>query len=121
MALDDQRILVVEDEYMLAMDLKQDLEDASAVVIGPEPSVARAISRIASEPRIDAAVLDMNLDGEEVSAVADELLARGIPFIFASGYGDDAVATRFPGVATCSKPLNMRALLRALEGLTSHA
>jgi len=121
MSLADRRILVVEDEYMLAMDLQQELEDASAVVIGPEASVASAISRIVTETEINAAVVDMNLYGEEVSPVADELMARGIPFIFASGYADDAFAIRFPGVATCSKPLNMQALLSALEELTSHA
>jgi DNA-binding NtrC family response regulator len=113
--LDDCRILVVEDEYMLACDLRQELEDAGAVVVGPEPSVARALSRISNEGRIDAAVLDVNLGGESAFPIADALAAEGIPFVFASGYGDDAVATRYPGTVNCSKPLNMAALLTSLE------
>ncbi|EQB17794.1 response regulator [Novosphingobium lindaniclasticum] len=121
MTLSHRRILVVEDEYMLAMDLRRDLEDAGAEVIGPEPSVARALSRIPSETKIDAAVLDVNLGDEEAFPVADELTARGIPFVFATGYGDDAVALRFPGVTTCSKPLDVQAMLRVLETLTRDA
>ena len=115
MPIDGRHVLVVEDEYMLALDLRQELEDAGAIVIGPEPSVERALARVASAPRIDAAVLDVNLGDEKSFSVADELRARNIPFIFASGYGDDAVATRFPDVTNCSKPLSIPALLSELE------
>lgn len=115
MSIDGRHVLVVEGQYMLAFDLREKLEDAGAVVIGPEPSVERALSRLESADTIDAAVLDVNLGDEDAFPIADALRARNIPFLFASGYGDDAVATRFPGVVTCSKPLNVPALLRALE------
>lgn len=115
MPLDNCRILIVEDEYMLACDLRQELEDAGAVVIGPEPSVERALSRITVEARIDAAVLDINLGDEPAFPIADALNRQQIPFIFASGYGEDAIATRYPDAINCSKPLNMRDLLHSLE------
>lgn len=100
---------------MLAQDLRNELEDAGAVVIGPEPSVARALSRISCEARIDAAVLDVNLGDEPVFPVADALATRGVPFVFATGYGEDAIADRYPGAINCSEPLDMRALLGSLD------
>lgn len=115
MPLDDCRILVVEDEYMLARDLRRELEDAGAVVIGPEPSVERALSRIASEARIDAAVLDVNLAGEAAFPIADALIAKHTPFVFVTGYGEDATTKRYPGVVSCGKPLDVPTLLSALE------
>ncbi len=60
-ALRDRRILVVEDEFLIAMSLQDALENAGAVVVGPAPSVEKAIKQIESEPHIDAAVLDVNL------------------------------------------------------------
>lgn len=114
MSLRDCHILVVEDEYMLAVDLRNELRDAGAIVIGPEPSVTRALTRISAEARIDVAVLDVTLGDEEVYPVADALASRGIPFLFASGYGEDMVAKRYPGAITCNKPLNMQALLVAI-------
>jgi CheY-like chemotaxis protein len=62
-ALRDCRILVVEDEFLIAMNLSQDLEAAGSVVLGPVPSVDKAIKKIESEPKIDAAVVDINLGG----------------------------------------------------------
>lgn len=114
MPLNDCHILVVEDEFMLALDLQQELEDAGAVVIGPEPSVERALTWVAGDGRIDAAVLDVNLGDELAFPVADALQRQNIPFIFASGYEEAVVATRYPGVVNCGKPLNMRALIRSL-------
>ncbi|MCT8003387.1 response regulator [Sphingomonas sanguinis] len=117
MPLTNYRILVVEDEYMLAQGLRSELEDAGAVVIGPEPSVACALTCIAREDRIDAVVLDVNLGGEMAFPVADELSARQIPFLFASGYGDDVIKNRYPGVVNCAKPFVSRQLLRSLKSI----
>ena len=74
--LRDRRILVVEDEYLIAMNLQDGLENAGCVVVGPVPSVDKAISKIDSEPHIDAAVLDVNLGGVFAYPVADRLLAQ---------------------------------------------
>lgn len=108
-------ILVVEDEYMLAEDLRTELEDAGAVVIGPEPSVSRAAARVADEQRIDFAVLDVNLGGETVFPVADALQARRVPFVFATGYEEQILGDRYPGAVRCDKPVDFRDLLRALK------
>lgn len=117
MALTHCRILVVEDEYMIARDLLMELEDAGAIGIGPEPSVAGALVRIRDEARIDAAVLDVNLCGESAFPVADALIARSVPFIFASGYEDDEMTRRYPGVVNCAKPFIFRSLKRSLEAV----
>ena len=80
------------------------LEAAGSVVIGPVPSVAKAIKQIVSEPQIDAAIVDLNLGGELAYPVADTLLARNIPFVFTSGYEDSVLSKRYPQIKNCLKP-----------------
>ncbi|UYY57518.1 response regulator [Sphingomonas sp. S2-65] len=104
-ALEGMRILVVEDEYLLADDLRDALTEAGAVVLGPVPSVGEAQALIAGEALIDAAVLDINLRGEMVFPVADTLRARGVPFAFATGYDQWALPERFTGAPRVEKPL----------------
>lgn len=110
-------VLIVEDEYMLAMEMLRQLTEAGAVVVGPEPSVARALSRLAAGGRIDAAVLDVHLGDGQVYPVAEVLTSRGIPFVFASGYGEQLAAERYPRVVNCQKPLDVQALIRVLENI----
>jgi CheY-like chemotaxis protein len=98
------RILVVEDEYLLADDLSHALEKAGAEVLGPVPSIEEALSTIAAEARIDAAVLDVNLRGDMIFPVADALNERHIPFAFATGYDRWALPERFSGTARLEKP-----------------
>lgn len=112
-------ILLVEDEYMLAADLQNELEDMGATVLGPEASVEGALRCVSKEARIDAAVLDVNLGGEFVFPVADALLARQVPFIFSSGYHDGLTRERYPDVVNCPKPINMRLLVRTMRDLLS--
>lgn len=104
-ALEGMRILVVEDEYLLADDLRDALTEAGAEVLGPVPSIDDAQALIVSEPEIDAAVLDINLRGEMVFPVADALRARGVPFTFATGYDEWALPERFAGAPRVEKPL----------------
>ena len=115
--LHDRRILAVEDEYYLAMDLAAELTGAGADVIGPAPSIEQALSLITAEPRIDAAVLDINLGGEMAFPVADALLARGVPFVFTTGYIDSDSDARYAQVPRCEKPLEFRKLLETLREL----
>lgn len=103
-SLHGRRILLVEDEYLLAEDLAHSLESAGAKVLGPAPSVDVAMELIASEPKIDLAVLDINLQGEMVFPVADALLQRGVPFAFATGYDEWSLPPRFASVARIEKP-----------------
>jgi CheY-like chemotaxis protein len=113
-ALRDRRILIVEDEYLIAMNLQDGLENAGSVVLGPVPSVEKAIKKIESEPHIDAAVLDVNLGGAPAYPVADMLVARKIPFVFTSGYEDAGLRSRYPGAKNCPKPYLFQAIEEAL-------
>jgi CheY-like chemotaxis protein len=110
----DRRILVVEDEYLIAMSLQDALESAGSVVVGPVSSVDKAIKTIESEPHIDAAVLDVNLGGALAYPVADMLIARKIPFVFTSGYEDNVLRTRYAQVKNCPKPYMFQAMEKAL-------
>jgi CheY-like chemotaxis protein len=115
-ALRDRRILVVEDEYLIAMMLSDALESVGSVVVGPVPSVEKAITTIATDPDIDAAILDINLGGAMAYPVADALLARNIPFVFTSGYEDDVLRTRYPQIRNCHKPYLFPNMEEALTG-----
>ncbi len=117
--LRNRRILVVEDEFIIAADLQHRLERVGAVVIGPACSVERALALIASEPDLDAAVLDMNLGGKMAYPVADALADRRLPFVFTSGYGEAMLRERHPNAVNCDKPYEFRALAIALEGVMS--
>jgi CheY-like chemotaxis protein len=112
--LRDRHILVVEDEYLIAMSLQDALESAGSVVLGPVTSVDKAIKAIESGPHIDAVVLDVNLGGVLSYPVADMLVARKIPFVFTSGYEDNILRTRYSQVKTCPKPYLFRAIEEAL-------
>jgi CheY-like chemotaxis protein len=113
-ALRDRHILVVEDEYLIATTLSDQLEGVGSIVVGPVPSVERAIKAIESNPEIDAAILDVNLGGAMAYPVADALLARNIPFIFTSGYEDGAFRQRYPQIRNCPKPYLFVEMERAL-------
>ncbi len=80
------RILVVEDEFLIAMELDNTLRSAGYEILGPVPNVSAALRVLAAE-RPDAAVLDVNVQGEWVTPVAEVLRAMLVPFILASGYG----------------------------------
>lgn len=108
------RVLVVEDEYMLADELQAELEDAGAIVIGPAADLVDATALIRSEQRIDGAVLDANLGGEMVFPAADLLAERGVPIIFATGYDASMIPSRFAAVARCEKPIKMKRIVEAI-------
>jgi CheY-like chemotaxis protein len=113
-ALRDRRILVVEDEYLIAMSLQDALESAGSVVVGPVPSVDKAIRTIELAPQIDAAVVDVNLGGVLAYPVADMLIARNIPFVFTSGYEDNVLRSRYAQIKNCPKPYLFPAMEEAL-------
>ena len=90
--LSDRRVLVVEDEFMLADDLCRNLEKAGAIVVGPAPSVDLALELVGTDGTIDAALLDVSLRGEMAYSVAEALVVRSVPFIFISGFDDSILA-----------------------------
>jgi CheY-like chemotaxis protein len=81
-----KRVLIVEDEPVVAMCLEDMLDDLGCVTIGPASRLAEGLA-LASEVALDAAILDINLGGERSTAIAEMLRSRAIPFAFASGYG----------------------------------
>ena len=108
------RILIVEDETLLAMELEELLQGAGYSVIGPFADLAQA-TRAAHDEAIDIAVLDINLNGEMVYPLADDLSARGIPFVFTTGYNASNLPERFRGAPRVAKPYDLGALTRELE------
>lgn len=110
--LQSRRILVVEDDYLIAGALTESLLEAGATVVGPAASVAEAIAVIDREARLDAAVLDINLGAEDVFPVAAVLQQRGVPFVFATGYDRWIIPDRYASVRKLDKPIDMRAVAR---------
>lgn len=106
-ALERCRILLVEDEYMLAEELWAALRDAGAAVIGPASTIADALYYIRTESLIDCAVLDINLRGRMVYPAAEALARRAIPFIFTTGYDEGAIPPRYSHIVRCEKPLDI--------------
>lgn len=112
--LDQCRILVVEDEYLLADELALELEEEGATVLGPVPSVASALALLDTETSPDGAILDVNLGGEPAFPVADALLRRGVPLIFTTGYDSSALPPRFASLPRCEKPIHVGRVTAAL-------
>jgi CheY-like chemotaxis protein len=110
-----RRILVVEDEYLIAMDVCYALEQRGVTVIGPLPSVVDAMDVLAQISPLDAAVLDINLPGGRVYPLAEALSACGVPYVFATGYSADAIPEQFRQVPRCEKPVYICSMLDLLE------
>lgn len=113
--LEGCRILIVEDEYMLADELAMELQDAGAHVLGPAGTVDKALAIIAAAPAIDVAVLDVNLGGASVFPAADLLAERAIPFLFTTGYDASAIPPRFAAHPRCEKPISIVQVKRAIR------
>lgn len=116
------RVLVVEDEFLIAMDLDGLLREAGFQVLGPDASVADALDRIAMD-RPDAAVLDVSLRGERVTPVAEALRLLKVPFVLTSAYGADDLAGE-PSLAMArnlGKPTSANDLVQALRQLLESA
>jgi CheY-like chemotaxis protein len=113
-ALEGRRVLVVEDEALVAMELADVLERQGCRVIGPAASVAQALALLA-ERRLDAALLDLNLNGEPGLPVAVALSERGVPFVVVSGYSEDqASAPALRPAPRLTKPVRHRELVQVL-------
>ena len=111
-------MLVAEDNYVVAQDLRAGLDAAGVDVLGPAPDLQRSIDLLAGEPALDAAILEVSLGRELVYPLADALSARGIPFIFATGCDALEVPAAYAGVPRCEKPYDAE---RCLELLFGHA
>jgi CheY-like chemotaxis protein len=110
-----KRILVVEDEVIVAMLIEDILSDQGATIVGPAARVAKALELL-GEGDVDAAVLDVNLAGEMTTPVAEELRRRGIPFAFAfaTGYGAAGLPDGFASQPLLQKPFQEHDLNRVM-------
>ena len=108
-AAGSKRVLLVEDEALIGLMMRDLLTDAGYAVSGPHGSIAPAISA-AEATRFDGAVLDINLGAELIYPVADLLAGQGVPFVFVTGYDEHSVDSRFAEVPILQKPLDRRML-----------
>lgn len=115
-SLAGRRLLMVEDEVLVGMMAKKILEDLGATVLGPYGRLADGIAAAKGE-RFDGALLDFNLAGELADPLADLLVARGVPFVFITGYQRDSIDRRYANIPVLSKPLESDSLERVLVSL----
>lgn len=109
----DRRILVVEDEMLVAALLQDMLAELGCVVIGPAATVDEALARIETDA-LDAAVLDVNLGGQMSYPVADALLARHVPFVLSTGYPSSRLQEGYRSFPALQKPYHVSELRDAL-------
>jgi DNA-binding response OmpR family regulator len=117
-SLEGVRVLLVEDEYLVASLIEEMLEIAGCIVKGPIPRLAQAVDA-ADRETCDAAVLDVNLAGERIYPVADILSRRNIPFVFVTGYG--VLPGEYANRPRLCKPFKMADLLDTLSDIVKTA
>lgn len=113
-----KRVLLVEDESIVAMSVEDMLADMGCLVVGPAMTIVEATALARSEP-IDAAVLDINLGNQPSFAVAELLGERGVPYCFSTGYGPSGVPAGLGEVPVLQKPYSansLEAMVRRLVG-----
>jgi CheY-like chemotaxis protein len=97
------RVLVVEDEALVALQLEDMLHELGCSIVGPASRVGQALALLGGQP-VDAAVLDLNVAGELVYPVADVLASRSLPYIFATGYGASGLTEPYRSRPVLQKP-----------------
>jgi DNA-binding response OmpR family regulator len=111
------RILVAEDEYLIARHMRTLLDRLGGEVVGPVPGLDEAV-RLATTERLEAAILDIKLaDGRTVYPLADLLAGRGIPFLFVSGYAQEDIPQRYRSIPLIVKPASLPAFHAAVDAL----
>ena len=115
-SISGNRVMVVEDEALVAMVVTESLTNLGYVVVGPFSRCSDAMSAVESGD-IDAAILDVNLDGEMVYPLADMLVSRKVPFIFVTSYGAESIDRRFMHIPVIQKPVERHVLQRIFAPL----
>lgn len=110
-------VLIVEDEYLIGADLADMIKKNGASVLGPASTIPSALALVSETEKIDAAVLDVNIQNEKVFEVADVLGRKGVPFLFTSGYDFSVIPERFRRIRQYSKPIDYDDFVRDLAGL----
>jgi DNA-binding NtrC family response regulator len=109
-----KRVLIVEDELLVALLIEDFLVEMGCSPLGPCGNVAKALHAVRTET-FDLAVLDVNLAGEKVYPVAEMLTGRQIPFVFLSGYGEEAIPEGHFDWKVCAKPFRADDLARIMS------
>lgn len=109
-----RRVLIVEDESLVAMLLETILADLGCDVVGPESNIEDGLNVASGTAPLDAALLDVNVAGQEIFPVAEALKARGVPFVFSTGYGEAGLPEHWRGNPTVQKPFTEGAIRDAL-------
>jgi len=118
--LPGRRVLVVEDEIMVAWVLEDMLAELGCEIVGPAVRVDQALTLVGAET-FDLAVLDINLNGQKSFPIADALAARGVPFVFSTGYNTEGIPDDYRRYPMMQKPYNRADLRRALAQLVPDA
>lgn len=113
-SLSGKTVLVVEDDYFIATEMRRSLEAAGVRVLGPIGRVADSLALISRSDQIDGAVLDLNLREEMAFPIADMLGERGVPFAFATGYDVSVIPERYRDAPCCRKPVDPETVCQAL-------
>jgi CheY-like chemotaxis protein len=111
------RILLVEDEMLVAMAIEDILAEANGTVVGPVGTLAGALTLLEQDDDIDAAIIDLNLDRESALPLADALAERSIPFIVCTGYGNARLPPPHQDVPVLGKPYGLTELTLKLRQL----
>ena len=116
------KILVVEDDYMIATDIAHELEESGAEVVGPAATIEDALSLIDIHgDQLDGASLDVNLRGKRIFPVADALIARHVPIVLSTGYDMGVLPASYRSLPHCEKPVDSTVLIRMLaSSLRNH-
>lgn len=113
-SIEGLRLLVAEDEALVSILIEDMLVELGCSVVGAVANVPSALE-VARKGGIDCAILDVNLGGESIHPVAEELAAREVPFLFVTGYGASGVPDQFSGAPVLQKPFQLPMLKKALS------
>jgi CheY-like chemotaxis protein len=108
------RVLLVEDEHIVASALSRGLRMCGAEIVGPAATVANALALIESSPAIDGALVDINLRGIQAYDVVDRLIAQNVPTVLSTGYEASVVPSRYRNLVVLQKPFDAKDAMDAL-------
>jgi two-component sensor histidine kinase/CheY-like chemotaxis protein len=115
-SMNGKRILLIEDEALVAMEIESDLLAEGCIVVGPAGNIVSA-QRLIEEAEFDAALVDANLAGRPVDELAAALTRKGVPFAFATGYGRDGLPREFQDAIVLTKPFSREQMLATVQQL----
>jgi two-component SAPR family response regulator len=109
-----RRILVLEDDYWVVMDLINDLRESGAEIVGPFANIDQAMDALKDGATLDGAILDVNVQGDRSFTLADALIREDIPFVFATGYDSSEIPETYADATVLQKPVNAAQIAKVL-------